>query len=84
MLVRINELLVRLDTFFTKIEKGKVEVSVHVTDDQKQTYKELSSRYYKGEMSSLSFDNLNQTYFEIKSLAKSLRMRMKEDETDEL
>lgn len=84
MLVRINELLVRLDSFFTKIEKGKVEVAVHVTDDQKQTYKELSTRYYKGEMSSLSFDNLNQTYYEIKNLAKSLRMRLQEDEKDEL
>lgn len=84
ILVSINDLLVRLDTFFSKIENGKVEVSVHVTDEQKQTYKDLSAKYYKGNMNSLSFDTLNQTYYEIRNLAKSLRMKMKDEENDEL
>lgn len=84
ILVQINDLMIRLDSFFSKLEKGKVEAAVHVTDQQKETYNDLSTKYYKGKMSSLSYEYLNQTYYEIKNLAKSLKMRLSDENNDEL
>lgn len=80
ILLKIDALVSRLETFFNKISKGKVEVAVHVTDKQKEDFSEFADKFYKGDMKKLALPDLNQTYYDLKSLAKSLKMRFPEDE----
>ena len=78
-----NELMLRLITFFEKVSSNKVESTVHIHEEQKEKFQRLDENYKNGAYYSFSNEQLESEYNETKDLARSLRMKLKEDEERE-